>query len=222
MKQENRYILIASLNLCIFSFIPQLDKCSALVVDPHEQGFPVVHIAENEYTVEDISYQDHTFQLKNSVFNGTTSNGCFSEIKNVSLDDHPFKFVNESRIYLSNCNASIPEPLLKHKIGFGCGEENGNNWGDLAMFAEDESFECALQVCKNHVMAPVEMLGNEGYNLVLDYQSIMRRRFRLIWTASNCTERAESRGRCGFDIPNYEFFCFCTDRPHIASCKKQE
>ncbi|XP_059316193.1 uncharacterized protein LOC132067056 [Lycium ferocissimum] len=68
-------------------------------------------------------------------------------------------------------------------------------------------------------MAPVEMLGNEGYNLVLDYQSIMRRRFRLSWTASNCTECAESRGRCGFDIPNYEFFCFCTDRPHIASCK---
>ncbi|KAJ8570177.1 hypothetical protein K7X08_006754 [Anisodus acutangulus] len=182
------------------------------------QGFPVVHIAENEYIVENISYQDHIFKLKNSVFNGTTSNGCVSEIKNVSLDNRPFKFVNDSRIYLlSKCNGSITEPLLKHKIGlgFGCGEENGNDFG-LAMFGEDVNFESALQLCKKHVVVPVEMLGNEQ---VIDYQVILRRGFRLNWTASNCSECAESGGRCGFDIQNFQFKCFCTDRPHAASCK---
>ncbi|XP_019256791.1 PREDICTED: LEAF RUST 10 DISEASE-RESISTANCE LOCUS RECEPTOR-LIKE PROTEIN KINASE-like 2.1 isoform X2 [Nicotiana attenuata] len=254
MNQENRYILITSLNLCIFSLI--LGKCSA--VDPQyvacqpinckngpkinfpyyiqdeqesycgypgfglncsEQGFPVLYIAENEYIVEEISYQDHTFQLKNSVFNSTTNNGCVSEIKNISLDKRPFKFVNESRIYLlSKCNESIPEHLLKHKIGFGCGEENRNEWG-VAMFAEDESFEFALQVCKNHVMVPVDMLGDEGSNQVLDYQLLLRRGFRLSWSSSDCSECAESGGRCGFDENPYQFKCFCTDRPHSATCR---
>ncbi|XP_055809497.1 uncharacterized protein LOC129879391 [Solanum dulcamara] len=256
MNQEKRCILIALLNLYVFCFILQIDKCFA--VDPQfvacnnpincrngprisfpfyiqeeqesycgypgfglncsEQGFPVVHIAGNEYIVEDISYQDHIFQIKNSVFNSTTSNGCVSYIKNVSLDHGTFKFVNESRIYLlSKCNGSISENLLKHKIGFGCGEENGNDWA-LAMFAEDESFESALQVCKHHVIAPVEMLGDEGSNRDLDYQVLLRRGFRLSWTSSNCSECAESGGHCGFDIINYQFKCFCTDRPHSWSC----
>nr|XP_016482174.1 PREDICTED: LEAF RUST 10 DISEASE-RESISTANCE LOCUS RECEPTOR-LIKE PROTEIN KINASE-like 1.2 [Nicotiana tabacum] len=254
MNQENRYILIISFNLCIFSLI--LGKCSG--VDPQfvacqpinckngpkisfpfyiqdeqesycgypgfglncsEQGFPVVHIAANDYIVEKISYQDHIFQLKNSVFNSPSSNGCVSEIKNITLDNRPFKYVNESRIYLlSKCNESIPEHLLKHKIGFGCGEENRNEWG-VAMFAEDEGFESALQMCKNHVMVPVEMLGNEGSNQVLDYQLMLRSGFRLSWTASNCSECAESGGRCGFEEKPYQFKCFCTDRPHSASCK---
>ncbi|CAN4124863.1 unnamed protein product [Withania somnifera] len=184
-----------------------------------EQGYPVVHIAGNEYIVEDISYQDHTFQLKNSVFDSSKSNGCVSEIKNVSLDNRPFRFVDESRIYLlSKCNGSISEDLVKHMIGFGCGEENGNDWG-LAMFDEDESFESALQVCKNHVMVPVEMLGNEGRNQVLDYQVLLRRGFRLRWIASNCSECAESGGHCGFDVIDYQFKCYCTDRPHSSSCK---
>ncbi|XP_049356812.1 LEAF RUST 10 DISEASE-RESISTANCE LOCUS RECEPTOR-LIKE PROTEIN KINASE-like 1.2 [Solanum verrucosum] len=233
-----------SLNLCVFCFILQIDKCCA--VDPQfvvcnksvncrygqrisfpfyiqdvqesycgypgfglncsEQGFPVVHITGNEYIVEDISYQDDIFQIKNSVFNITTSNGCVSDIKNVSLDHSAFKFVKESRIYLlSKCNGSISEDLLKHRIGFGCGGENGNDWG-LAMFAEDESFESALQVRKNHVLVPVEMLGNEGSNRVIDCIS------------SNCSDCAESGGRCGFDTNNYQFKCFCTDRPHASSC----
>ncbi|MCD7454785.1 hypothetical protein HAX54_026079 [Datura stramonium] len=244
MNQEKRYFLVASLTFCVFSLILQLDKCSA--VDPqfvacypvncrygpnisfpfyiqheqesycgypgfglncNEQGFPVVHIAGNEYIVEHISYQNHTFELKNSVFNSNISNGCVSEIKNVSLDNRPFRFVNESRIYLlSKCNISIPKHLWKHRIDFGCGEENGNDWG-IAMFAKDESFESALQVCKNHVMVPVEMLGDEG------------RGFRLSWTSSNCSECAESGGRCGFDVTDYQFKCFCTDRPHSSSCQ---
>ncbi|XP_059316899.1 LEAF RUST 10 DISEASE-RESISTANCE LOCUS RECEPTOR-LIKE PROTEIN KINASE-like 1.2 isoform X2 [Lycium ferocissimum] len=248
MNQEKKYFLIASLNLCVLSLILQIDKCFAVdsqfvACEPinckygpkirfpfyiqdeqeaycgypgfglncSEQGFPVVNIAGNEYIVEDISYQDHIFKLKNSVFNSTISNGCVSEIKNVSLDNRSFKFVNISRIYLlSKCNESLLEPFLKYKIG--CGEE-------LAMFDKDESFEFALQVCKNHVMVPVEMLGNEGNNQNIDYQVILRRGFRLSWTASNCSECAESGGRCGFDIPNFQFKCFCPDRPHSASCK---
>ncbi|CAN4124850.1 unnamed protein product [Withania somnifera] len=102
-------------------------------------------------------------------------------------------------------------------IGFGCGEENGNN-RSLAMFDEDESFESALQVCKNHVMVPVEMLGNEGRNQVLDYQVLLRRGFRLRWITSNCSECAESGGRCGFDVIDYQFKCYCTDRPHSSRC----
>ncbi|KAJ8548278.1 hypothetical protein K7X08_030747 [Anisodus acutangulus] len=257
MNQDLRYsyILIASLNLFVFSLILQIDKCSAIDsqyvacypiscrygprisfpfyiqdekesycgypgfgLNCSEQGFPVVHIAENEYTVEDISYQEQIFKLKNSVFNGTTtSNGCVSEIKNVSLDNRPFKYVNDSRIYLlSKCNGSIPEPLLKHKIGLGFGcEENGNDFG-LAIFGEDDNFEFALQVCKTHVVVPVAMLGNEQ---VIDYQMILRREFRLSWTASNCSECARSGGRCGFDIQNFQFKCFCTDMPHATSCK---
>ncbi|KAK4358350.1 hypothetical protein RND71_023960 [Anisodus tanguticus] len=257
MNQDLRYsyILIASLNLCVFSLILQIDKCSAIdsqyvacypiscrygprisypfyIQDEQEsycgypgfglncseQGLPVVHIAENEYIVEDISYQEQIFKLKNSVFNGnSTSNGCVSEIKNVSLGNRPFKYVNDARIYLlSKCNGSIPEPLLKHKIGLGFGcEENGNDFG-LAIFGEDDNFEFALQVCKKHVVVPVEMLGNEQ---VIDYQVILRREFRLSWTASNCSECAKSGGRCGFDIQNFQFKCFCTDMPHAASCK---
>ncbi|KAH0671082.1 hypothetical protein KY289_025575 [Solanum tuberosum] len=187
-----------------------------------EQGFPVVHIAGNEYVVEDIRYQDHTFQLKNSVFNSSVRNGCVSDIKNVSLDNRPFKFIKESKIYLlSECNGSISENLSKHMIRFGCGGENGNDWG-YAMLADDENFESALQVCEKHVMAPVEMLGDEGSNRDVDYLGILRRGFRLNWTAANCSECAESRGHCGFDVINYQFKCFCTDRPHALSCKPSE
>ncbi|XP_049402942.1 LEAF RUST 10 DISEASE-RESISTANCE LOCUS RECEPTOR-LIKE PROTEIN KINASE-like 1.2 [Solanum stenotomum] len=256
MNQEKRYILIASLNLCVFCFILQLDKCSA--VDPQfvvcnksvncrygprisfpfyiedvqesycgypgfglycsEQGFPAVHIAGNEYVVEDIRYQDHTFQLKNSVFNSSVRNGCVSDIKNMSLDNRPFQFVKKSKIYLlSKCNGSISENLSKHMIHFGCGGENVNDWG-YAMLADDERFESALQVCEKHVMAPVEMLGDEGSNRDVDYLWILRRGFRLNWTAANCSECAESRGHCGFDVINYQFKCFCTDSPHALSC----
>ncbi|CAN4121787.1 unnamed protein product [Withania somnifera] len=257
MNQEKSYFLIISLNLYVFCFILQIDRCFAVDsqfvacnrpincrhgprisfpfyiedvqesycgypgfgLNCSEQGYPVVHIAGNEYIVEDISYQDHTFQLKNSVFNSSMSNGCVSEIKNVSLDNRPFRFVNESRIYLlSKCNGSISEGLLKSRIDFGCGEENGNDWG-LAMFAEDESFESVLQVCKNHVMVPVEVRGDEGSNRVPDYQVLLRRGFRLSWIASNCSECAESGGRCGFDVIDYQFKCYCTDRPHSSSCK---
>ncbi|KAK4715442.1 hypothetical protein R3W88_013780 [Solanum pinnatisectum] len=256
MSQEKRYILIASLNLCVFCFILQLDKCCA--VDPQfvacknpvncrygprisfpfyiedvqksycgypgfglncsEQGFPVVHIAGNEYVVEDIRYQDHTFQLKNLVFNSSVSNGCVSVIKNVSLYNRPFDFVKKSKIYLlSKCNGSISQNLSKHMIDFGCGGENGNDWG-YAMIVEDESFESALQVCEKHVMAPVEMLGDEGSSRDVDYLVLLRRGFRLKWTAANCSECAESRGHCGFDVNTYQFKCFCTDRPHALSC----
>ncbi|KAH0675019.1 hypothetical protein KY285_022820 [Solanum tuberosum] len=103
-------------------------------------------------------------------------------------------------------------------IDFGCGGENGNDWG-YAMIAEDESFESALQVCEKHVMAPVEMLGDEGSNRDVNYLVLLRRGFRLKWTAANCSECAESRGHCGFDVNNYQFKCFCTDRPHALSCK---
>ncbi|NP_001333682.1 protein kinase superfamily protein precursor [Solanum lycopersicum] len=184
-----------------------------------EQGFPVVHIAGNEYVVEDIRYQDHTFQLKNSVFNSSVRNACVSDIKNVSLDNRPFKFIKEPEFYLlSKCNGSIYQNLSKHRIGFGCGGENVNDWG-LAMFANDESFDSALQVCEKHVMVPVEMLGDEGSNRDVDYRGLLRRGFRLKWTASNCSECAASRGHCGFDVINYQFKCYCTDRPHALSCK---
>ncbi|KAL3336789.1 hypothetical protein AABB24_029452 [Solanum stoloniferum] len=257
MNQEKRYILIASLNLCVFCFFLQIDKCCA--VDPQfvacnksvncrygprisfpfyiedvqksycgypgfglncsEQGFPVVHMAGNEYLVEDIRYQDHTFQLKNSVFNSSVSNGCVSAIKNVSLDNRPFHFVKKSKIYLlSKCKGSISQNLSKHMIDFGCGGENGNDRG-YAMIAEDESFESALQVCEKHVMAPVEMHGDEGSNRDVDYLVLLRRGFRLKWTAANCSECSESRGHCGFDVNSYQFKCFCTDRPHALSCK---
>ncbi|XP_069153880.1 LEAF RUST 10 DISEASE-RESISTANCEUS RECEPTOR-LIKE PROTEIN KINASE-like 2.1 isoform X1 [Solanum lycopersicum] len=258
MNQEKRSILIALLNLCVFCFILQIDKCCA-VVDPQfvvcnkpvncrygprisfpfyiedvqesycgypgfglncsEQGFPVVRITENEYIVEDIRYQDDTFQLKNSIFNSSVKNGCVSDIKNVSLDDLPFEFVKESGIHLlSKCNGSISEDLLKHRVGFGCGGENVNDWF-LAMFDDDEGFESALQACKDHVIIPVELLGNEGSNRVIDYQVLLRRGFRLSWISSDCSECTESGGRCGFDVINYQFKCFCTDRPHASSCQ---
>ncbi|KAH0753782.1 hypothetical protein KY290_024052 [Solanum tuberosum] len=62
------------------------------------------------------------------------------------------------------------------------------------------------------------MLGNEGSNRVIDYQVLLRRGFRLSWISSNCSECAESGGRCGFDVIDYKFECFCTDRPHASSC----
>ncbi|KAH0671561.1 hypothetical protein KY289_026054 [Solanum tuberosum] len=62
------------------------------------------------------------------------------------------------------------------------------------------------------------MLGNEGSNRVIDYQVLLRRGFRLSWISSNCSDCAESGGRCGFDVNNYQFKCFCTDRPHASSC----
>ncbi|KAG5603877.1 hypothetical protein H5410_025369, partial [Solanum commersonii] len=114
-------------------------------------------------------------------------------------------------------HVTLPRHLSKHMIGFGCGGENGNDWG-LAMFTEDESFESALQVCEKHVMAPVEMLGDEGSNRDVDYLVLLRRGFRLKWAAINCSECAESGGHCGFDVINYKFECFCTDRPHASSC----
>ncbi|WMV28255.1 hypothetical protein MTR67_021640 [Solanum verrucosum] len=206
MNQEKRYGQRISFPFYIQDVQESYCGYPGFGLNCSEQGFPVVHITGNEYIVEDISYQDDIFQIKNSVFNITTSNGCVSDIKNVSLDHSAFKFVKESRIYLlSKCNGSISEDLLKHRIGFGCGGENGNDWG-LAMFAEDESFESALQVRKNHVLVPVEMLGNEGSNRVIDCIS------------SNCSDCAESGGRCGFDTNNYQFKCFCTDRPHASSC----
>nr|GMD27696.1 LEAF RUST 10 DISEASE-RESISTANCE LOCUS RECEPTOR-LIKE PROTEIN KINASE-like 1.2 [Ipomoea batatas] len=184
------------------------------------QGYPILRIPENDYVVDNISYESNSFRVYNAAVSGPES-GCLPEIKNLTVTNGSIglRLVTESRInILRNCNESLVQRLGRYKVG--CNEGKGYNWS-LVLFEDSGFLKSALQECKENVLAPVEIREDDrsDRSSVVKYDVLLKRGFELRWNVSSCKECAESGGRCGFNATTLHFVCFCPDRPHAARCK---
>ncbi|KAL6529212.1 hypothetical protein OROGR_014835 [Orobanche gracilis] len=190
-------------------------KCS-------DEGFPLLRLSENDYAVENFSYRDRSFRVYDAAVLTSGSSSCLPSIRNTTLPSARFDYVNVKGLYLfSGCEKPLSEDLLRYDVVCG----SGGGW-DLAMDGEDGNLGYAVGICERNVVVPVEGGGyggtgggDEGRNGILNILELLRKGFVLRWKASDCNECEDSGGRCGFDVGNYHFMCFCPDRPHSRSCK---
>nr|GMD23506.1 LEAF RUST 10 DISEASE-RESISTANCE LOCUS RECEPTOR-LIKE PROTEIN KINASE-like 1.2 [Ipomoea batatas] len=184
------------------------------------QGYPILHIPENDYIVDSISYENNSFRVYNAAVSGPEA-GCLPDIKNltVTYGSIGLRLVTESRInILRNCSELLVERLWRYKVG--CNEGKGYNWS-FVLFEDSGFLKSALQECKENVLAPVEIREGDRSDRssdVVKYDVLLKRGFELRWNVSSCEECAESGGRCGFNATNLHFMCFCPDRPQTARC----
>ncbi|KAL3501760.1 hypothetical protein ACH5RR_036209 [Cinchona calisaya] len=112
---------------------------------------PLIHKPGNDYVIDHISYKHQTFPVKNAAV--SRIGDCLPEISNITENFH-FGVVSPSRLHLlSNSNSTLPCVLLNKQIRY-C--SNGNSRG-LAMLAEDENLNTALEECERNALAPVEI-----------------------------------------------------------------
>nr|GLL32951.1 LEAF RUST 10 DISEASE-RESISTANCE LOCUS RECEPTOR-LIKE PROTEIN KINASE-like 1.2 isoform X1 [Ipomoea trifida] len=186
------------------------------------QGYPILRIPDNDYIVDNISYDNNSFRVYNAAVSGPEA-GCLPEIKNLTVTNGSIglRLVTESRInILRNCSESLVKQLWRYKLG--CNEGNGYDLS-LVLFEDSEYLKSALQECRENVLAPVDIReGDRSVRRssdVVNYDVLLKRGFELRWNVSSCKECAESGGRCGFNATTLHFVCFCPDRPHAARCK---
>ncbi|KAL9456791.1 hypothetical protein AB3S75_005924 [Citrus x aurantiifolia] len=186
----------------------------------NDKGNPVLKLSsDTNYIVEKIVYDNHSVHVSNAAFSETNSDGActFPRIKNVSLPAE-FQLAPDQKqaVLLYNCNSSLPEKLLRHKL------LAGNCSGDdtvLGMFEDDSDLDSASKQCKESAVAPVAVdMNGEGMSDHIGIEEMVRQGFLLKWTASDCRVCKESGGRCGFDADTFHFQCYCPDRPHAKHC----
>lgn len=178
--------------------------------------FPVLHLPENDYVVDDIFYEKRAFRVYNAALLRLVDDGCVPRLRNTSLDGSLFDYVDETRIRLFYNCSNLIDDLLPYLRG-GCGGGSGN--GSLVLYERNVNLGNAMEECEESVVVPVERGGDEDSIGISNVFEVMKRGFELNWTASKCSECRESGGRCGFIESSYHFRCFCPDRPHARSCK---
>ncbi|KDO37801.1 hypothetical protein CISIN_1g024599mg [Citrus sinensis] len=186
----------------------------------NDKGNPVLKLSsDTNYIVEKIVYHNHSVHVSNAAFSETNSDAActFTRIKNVSLPAE-FQLAPDQKqaVFLYNCNSSLPEKLLRHKL------LAGNCSGDdtvLGMFEDDSDLDYASKQCKESAVAPVAVdMNGEGMGDHIGIEEMVRKGFLLKWRASDCRVCKESGGRCGFDADTFHFQCYCPDRPHAKHC----
>ncbi|GAA0152317.1 hypothetical protein LIER_10828 [Lithospermum erythrorhizon] len=127
------------------------------------------------------------------------------------VEDIPMKPIQQDRTYsylhfLSGCNMSMEAMVSDiERYEIGCSNEKSG----LVMYDEDQNLEKALEGCG----------GFDKNNVKNEYEDVMKKGFELTWLVSDCKECRASGGRCGYNVNTYHFECFCTDRPHSATCQ---
>ncbi|KAL6539003.1 hypothetical protein OROMI_025329 [Orobanche minor] len=184
-----------------------------------DEGFPLLRLPGNDYAVEQFFYRDRSFRVYDAAVLTSGSSSCLPSIRNMTLPSARFDYVNVTGLYLfSGCEKPLSEDLSRYDVGCG----SGGGW-DLAMDGGDGNLGYAVGICERNVVVPVEGGGyGEGRNGILNILKVLRKGFVLRWKASDCSECEDSGGRCGFDVGNYHFRCFCPDRPHSRSCKPEK
>ncbi|XAR72315.1 Non-specific serine/threonine protein kinase [Bertholletia excelsa] len=171
----------------------------------------ILHISNQDYTVEQIFYHNHSLRIYNSPLTDYLARGCFPHIGNLSIPKN-YKFAIVPPVsdlfLLSNCS-SFPANLSGYRIGCG------RNWG-AGVFAGDKILRFVRKQCEREEVVQVALEGGER-----NYFAVARRGILVNWTASNCSLCERSGGRCGFDVGTYLFKCFCSDRPHASHCRSE-
>ncbi|KAI3453054.1 hypothetical protein Pfo_009717 [Paulownia fortunei] len=187
------------------------------------QGFPILHLPENDYVVEDIFYGNSSFRVYDAAVSSSNLSSC-PRIRNTTLPTAQFAYANNvTGLHLfSNCSDQLPGNLGPWGLKVSCDSEEGiNNWA-LAIYDKDFRLKDALENCARNVIAPVEGHGYDGNNQSATLVEVFRRGFVLNWTASDCRSCVISGGRCGFNSTTYRLMCFCPDRPHSRQCNRSK
>ncbi|GKB47537.1 probable protein phosphatase 2C 15, partial [Tanacetum coccineum] len=165
-------------------------------LDCNNNGSLIVQISGSNYSVGDINYEGQYMQLRNSPV--TT---CPLAIKNLTFDNNNaiFQLASDGNVvFFNNCDISqLPKNLTRYRIG-SCDQ--------LVMNGNDSSLGIGMKVCSQMVVAPVEW----PFYKVLDggnYREVMKRGFKLLWYAPDCSTCNQSGGRCGYLV--YQVYCFC-------------
>ncbi|KAL8470776.1 hypothetical protein ACS0TY_033376 [Phlomoides rotata] len=162
------------------------------------EDFPVLHLPENEYVVERIFYEKRTFRVYNAAVLRLGGESCAPRLRNTTLPESLFSYVNETGLRLFyNCNNSIEG--LSPYLHAGC-SDGGRSNGTLAMYDTDANLGNAMGNCKENVVVPVERGGDEGSIEILDVDEVLRRGFELNWRASDCRDCRESGGHCALPV----------------------
>jgi hypothetical protein len=152
-------------------------QCGIFRISCSNSGYPVIHIAENDYVIENIFYESCHFLVYYAAFDNLAAN-CLSKIRNVT-PPAPIMSIASSvfRLHmLSKCNESLSDQLKAYRVA--CDNETIDGL-QLAMLENDENFNSAIQECEINVVAPVELNEDEGRNGVVDYQRAVKKGIRL-------------------------------------------
>ncbi|KAJ9708235.1 hypothetical protein PVL29_000340 [Vitis rotundifolia] len=172
----------------------------------------ILTISENPYIIHEIFYQNQTLRVSNALGNGCLPLGHDLLLPNEQLElAHPDG--TDFFFFLSNCSAPLPDNLVRYKIN--CSGDDGES-PVLVMSKGDSNWVLASEKCGREVKAPFEEKADDGSNEI--GEELVRRGFMLKWRASDCSMCEESGGKCGFNITDYHFKCFCSDRAHATNC----
>ncbi|KAL1531862.1 hypothetical protein AAHA92_31949 [Salvia divinorum] len=214
-------------NISFPFFLPsQQSYCGypGFAINCSSNGFPLLHLSENEYIIEDIFYQTRSLHVFNAaaLLPSSIGSSCSQRlIGNATLPDGRFNYFGGEDFSLFFRCENVSDELLRYAIDCdGSRERSGEV--DLAMFAGNEDWGSAVGTCEESVLARAELSGDEREDEVVDVAAVLRRGFVMNWTASDCSDCQESGGRCGFNETSFLFRCFCPDRPHSRSCKPGE
>ncbi|KAJ0095708.1 hypothetical protein Patl1_15016 [Pistacia atlantica] len=190
----------------------------------NSNGNPVLNLNNIDYIIHEISYNNQVVRVSNAAVSETNNSNasCIDlsshRIQNLSLPEDRFALLsNQSElVLLYNCNSSLPGELLRYRNGI-CEDKNKTAGTVLALVRNDANLENASRECSgDQVVAPVDVYAGNGGGFGIG--EVIKRGFLLRWTASNCSDCAESGGKCGFNGSTYHFKCFCPDRPHGLQC----
>ncbi|KAK7308248.1 hypothetical protein VNO77_41850 [Canavalia gladiata] len=170
-------------------------------------GFPILNLANTQYTVHEIFYNNHSLRASNLAFSNTSDSECIAPTHNLTVGKYRFKLASNQRAVLLfyGCNLTTSFPEGVQKIGCSVVGLDGKD-RELRVVAREN--------CKGEVVnTTVEDVKGK-------VREALRKGFLLNWNATNCTECANSGGRCGFDNDpqTFAFRCYCPDRPHAAKC----
>lgn len=172
----------------------------------------ILTISENPYIIHQIFYQNQTLRVSNAL-----GNGCLPLGRDLLLPNEEFELAHPDGtdffFFLSNCSAPLPDNLVRYKIN--CSGDDGAS-PVLAMSKGDSNWVLASEKCGREVKAPFEEKADDGSDEI--GEELVRRGFMLKWKASDCSVCEGSGGKCGYNISDYHFKCFCPDRPHAKHC----
>ncbi|KAK6931537.1 Wall-associated receptor kinase, C-terminal [Dillenia turbinata] len=183
----------------------------------------IIELSHNEfYAIHEFFYHNQSIKVSNlALSNLTDTNTCLPPIENLTLNlDHSkFDFGPDKAelLLFYGCNKSArgPKELLNYQTCFA--NETGSSSG-YVLFGTDPNSPLATRVCENKSQAPIS--ANEYKETEIGekrYLEALNSGFLLKWKASNCSTCSDSGGRCGTSH-QYQFHCYCPDRPHLKCC----
>ncbi|XP_072093709.1 LEAF RUST 10 DISEASE-RESISTANCEUS RECEPTOR-LIKE PROTEIN KINASE-like 2.4 isoform X3 [Arachis hypogaea] len=170
-------------------------------------GFPIVNLAGDLYTVQNIFYNNQSLRVSIPALSGLSTTECIAPVRNFTGHSKRFSVASKQKQVLLFYGC---ENMQEHSIG--CSAENRTR-SVVALYGDDvDNLKLALKNCRGTVR--VTRVEDEKGGV----EEALRRGFLMNWTAKNCSECSNSGGRCGFDEEDYAFRCHCRDRIDSESC----